>query len=230
MIGRSRLTYDQLQTLVVEIEGVLNARPLTYVYDDVESISFPLTPSHLIYGRRIINSPNSQHYEVVSMHKSLTRRLRHHKNLLERFAKQWRGEYLQSLREHSYPKSGNKQESGIRVGDIVIVQNEKSNRNLWKLAKVEELMKGDDGVIRAAVIRTCCENSSRSQLLRRSIKHLIPIEARSSTTDVNEESTEPAATEPAATEHEQILCRSSRPQRQAAITGQLKRLKQSGKL
>ncbi len=52
-------------------------------------------------------------------------------------------------------------------------------------------------------IRTC-ENSSRSQLLCHSIKHLILIEVRSSADDVNKE-----ATEPAATEHGQILCRSS---------------------
>jgi hypothetical protein len=28
----------------------VNARPITYVYDDKESISFSLTPSHLVYG------------------------------------------------------------------------------------------------------------------------------------------------------------------------------------
>ena len=31
VIGRTSLTYDQLQTLIVEIEGLLNARPLTYI-------------------------------------------------------------------------------------------------------------------------------------------------------------------------------------------------------
>jgi SOS-response transcriptional repressor LexA len=44
-------------------------------------------------------------------------------------------------------------ESGIAVGDIVIVRNEKSNRNFWKLAKAKELQSGDDGVVRAATIR-----------------------------------------------------------------------------
>ena len=46
-------------------------------------------------------------------------------------------------------------ESGIAVGDIVIIRNEKSNRNFWKLAKVEELQFGDDGVVCAATIRIC---------------------------------------------------------------------------
>jgi hypothetical protein len=94
---------------------------------------------------------------------------------------------LLSLCEHSYPKLRNNRESGIAVGDIVIVRNEKSNRNFWKLAKVEELQSGDDGVVRAATIRICRENSSHSQLLHRSIKHLIPIEVRQLPDDQSKE-------------------------------------------
>ena len=32
--------------LLIEIESVINSRPLTFVYDDSEGISYPLTPSH----------------------------------------------------------------------------------------------------------------------------------------------------------------------------------------
>ena len=220
VIGRTSLSFDELQTLVVEIECLLNARPITYVYDDTEAISFPLTPSHLIYGRRITASPNTQHYEVVSTHKSLTKRLRHHKQLLERFAKQWRDEYLLSLRENSHPKQRNNRKSNIAVGDIVIVKNERSNRNFWKLAKVVELHAADDGVVRAATIRIFRENSSYSQLLHRSVKHLIPI-------DVQPPANEEKAAEQGEKE-EQILPQSTRLQRDAAITGQLRRLKQLG--
>ena len=31
-IGKNSLTFDELLTLVIEVEGVLNSRPLTYVY------------------------------------------------------------------------------------------------------------------------------------------------------------------------------------------------------
>ena len=59
ILGRSMLNFEQLRTILVEIEGVINARPITYVYDDQESISYALTPSDLIYGRRITANPNS---------------------------------------------------------------------------------------------------------------------------------------------------------------------------
>ena len=44
-IGKSKMSYDELITTVVEIEAVLNSRPLTYV--SCEEFSEPLTPSHL---------------------------------------------------------------------------------------------------------------------------------------------------------------------------------------
>ena len=79
VVGRSTLSHDELNTLLIEIETIINARPLTYVYDDKESNYEPLTPSHLIYGRRITTNPNSSHHEVVSTNRSLTRQARHDK-------------------------------------------------------------------------------------------------------------------------------------------------------
>ena len=46
-VGRSTLDYDELQTAVVEIEAIVNGGLLMYVYDDEESVSTPLSPSHL---------------------------------------------------------------------------------------------------------------------------------------------------------------------------------------
>ena len=37
---------------MVEIEGMMNARPLTYVHSDLQD-SQSLTPTHLLYGRKI---------------------------------------------------------------------------------------------------------------------------------------------------------------------------------
>ena len=56
VLGRSFITLEALQTLVVEIKAVLNDRPLTYLSADVADLE-PLTPSHLLYGRRITTYP-----------------------------------------------------------------------------------------------------------------------------------------------------------------------------
>ena len=38
----------ELNTLLIEVESVINGRPLTLVYDDRKGITYPLTPSHLL--------------------------------------------------------------------------------------------------------------------------------------------------------------------------------------
>ena len=42
VVRNARLTYEELLTVLIEVEGVLNFSPLTYVYDDDLE---PLTPS-----------------------------------------------------------------------------------------------------------------------------------------------------------------------------------------
>ena len=49
VLGRSRVTLPVLQTLVVEVEAILNDRPLTHVSPDFDD-SVPLTPAHLLHG------------------------------------------------------------------------------------------------------------------------------------------------------------------------------------
>ena len=55
VLRNARLTYEELLTLLIQIEGVLNSRPLTYVDEEENE---PLTPSHLVIGRRILSIPS----------------------------------------------------------------------------------------------------------------------------------------------------------------------------
>jgi len=72
-IGRSTLTIDEMSTILVEVEAILNNRPLMYMYDDLEDVSYALTPAHLLYGHRLVTRSSDQQFEVTSTAKSLTR-------------------------------------------------------------------------------------------------------------------------------------------------------------
>ena len=141
-VGRTSLAYDELNTLVVEVESLVNSRPLVYIYDDEESISHPLTPSHLISGHRISAMPNDEYFEIMSTHNTLTKRQRHHKQLLQQFSKQWKREYLLSLRNNSTARSVGGNRAAITIRDIVILKNDSTSRAFWTLGKVEQLIPG----------------------------------------------------------------------------------------
>jgi len=172
----SSLTFGELQTLLVEIEATLNNRPIPYVYDDENRISYPLIPSRLIYGRQLVMSNNSSHFEINSTYNTLTRRAKHHAWMLSNFAKQWSREYLLSLREH-YQK-GNPARNNYKIlskDDLVLLKDEGIARCLWKIAKVLELIPSRDGMVRAARVQVL-STDKRFVTLRRPIQHLIPLE------------------------------------------------------
>ena len=56
VLGRTFISLINLQTIVVEIEAILNDRPLTYTSADLNDPE-PLCPSHLLYGRQIVSLP-----------------------------------------------------------------------------------------------------------------------------------------------------------------------------
>jgi len=182
VIGKTTLNFEELNTLLIEVESVINCRPLTFVYDQ-EGVSYALTPAHLIYGHRLNTSPSASCLEVVSTNKSLTRRARNQRHLLNQFVNCWRKDYLLSLQEFRAARLKG-QGPSIKVGDIVILKNESSKRIFWNLAKVVELLKGSDEIARAALINVSTGRGP-TKVLKRSIRHLIPIEVP----DDNEEST-----------------------------------------
>ena len=47
VLGRRHVSLPTLETIVVEIEAVLNDRPLTLVSSELEDLE-PLTPAHLL--------------------------------------------------------------------------------------------------------------------------------------------------------------------------------------
>ena len=51
VLRNTRLTIEKLTTILIEVENVINSRPLTYIsYDDIVEA---LTPYHLLFGRNI---------------------------------------------------------------------------------------------------------------------------------------------------------------------------------
>ena len=102
-VGRARLSYDKLSTLLIEIEAIINSRPLSYLSS--EDLEEPLTPSHLLTSHRILSLPNvttaadstDEHF-VVNPHE-LNSRVQDFTSVLEDYWTRWHDEYLLQLRE-----------------------------------------------------------------------------------------------------------------------------------
>ena len=157
-------------TILVEIQRVINNRPLAYNYNDIDSE--PLTSNHLIFGRRLDINYFNENSTLVGMNRFVEKSIK-------RFWKLWSVECLGSLREqHSYTKNKNHLERDIIcVGDIVLV-SENTPRIEWKYGLVEELILGKDGKIRGACV--LIKNKDSKGIIRRPINKLYKLESSGS--------------------------------------------------
>jgi hypothetical protein len=193
MIGRATLTYEELLTAVTEVEMVLNSRPLSFV--SPQDHEEPLTPSHLLTGRRLLGLPDNLCHETsldtdFELNPNLiNKRMRHLNRTLEHFWKRWKSEYLIGLRE-THKASGRTTDPCISIGDVVVVHDDSKKRGFWSLGKVEELIHGTDGHVRGAVLSTYV-GGNQTKFLRRSISHLYPLEVNAN--DFKNSVTTPAA-------------------------------------
>ena len=118
---------------------------------------------------------NDRVFEIINTNEAFTKKVRYHRNLLHGFTNRWQTEYLQSLQEVS-SKPGSKS-SNIEVGEVIVIKDENSPRQMWKLGHIAELIKSENGLIRSAIVRTNTKEG-KATLLKRAIKHLVPLEVR----------------------------------------------------
>ena len=208
-LGRTQTTLESLQTIIVEVEALLNNRPLTYTSSDINDPE-PISPSHLRHGRKIVTLPHLsvQDDEIrdpnFEDNSELRHRVKRQALVIERFWNRWKNEYLTALRE-THRTTGNNDQR-VKVGDVVLVHDDTKRIN-WKLAVIESLNKGADGMTRSANIRTVIGRTNRP------IARLYPLEVL--TTEVETQSS--TCTVP---ESIDTPIPSKRPMREAAKRGQ----------
>ena len=71
------LTFEEMNTILIEVEFVVNARPLTYLEDDQDGLSYTLVPLTYSMVEKITCLPNSQHFDIVSTCSVLTKKYKH---------------------------------------------------------------------------------------------------------------------------------------------------------
>ena len=137
---------EVLTTLFAEGENLLNSRPLTHVSTDSTDAE-SLTPNHFLLG-----GPNSH----------LSRRIRFHGPLPEEYLASCPGSdrpLLATVGEGvspgTYPKDTlHHCEENLKVGDVVVVADDKLPRGCWPKGMVQSTHPGKDGVVRVVDVKT----------------------------------------------------------------------------
>ena len=185
IIGSSLLSYEELATVLAEVETVINNRPLTYLEEnDVETC---VTPSHLHFGRRIMHTEHHDSMNYNPTRDEITKRSKQLSNVINGFWKRWKREYLLELRQHH--KMNSRAASNVpSLGDVVLIEDDSQKRNRWKIGRIIELVEGRDGIIRGAKLRTTKPEGGVTTLFR-PLQRLFPLEIGSKNEDREDDTT-----------------------------------------
>lgn len=147
VIGTQILTYEEFQTLITRIEGILNSRPITPISSDPHDLC-ALTPGHFLVGQPIHALPDS---DIIDVQTNRLNRWQLIRQCHQSYWKRWSREYLATLqsRQKWFKSSPN-----IVIGDMVIVEAPNRPPTDWRLGRVTEVHPGPDNIVRVVSVRT----------------------------------------------------------------------------
>ena len=157
-LGQRHLPRAELETVLVEIEGCVNSRPLTFVGDSPDC-PVPLTPNHFLTGHSVgFLAKEAEDPSEVSADE-LRARSQVREKRLRKFWTVWSQEYVRNL-----PSSVRKfrPQGKLTEGSVVLLQDEKQPRMKWDLGVVTKLFPGRDGVSRSAEVKTSRGRKTRA--------------------------------------------------------------------
>lgn len=139
----------------MQIEGILNSRPLTPLSNQADDY-LPLTPSHFLIGKSVttVPDPNVQHIPEGKL--SLYQRLQ---RLVQNFWSRWTKEYISELQCRSKWKV---QCQNAEVGSLVLLKDDKLPPAHWRLGRVIQTHRGPDNLVRVVTVSTSFGTTKRA--------------------------------------------------------------------
>lgn len=146
VVGNQLLTLEELLTLTVQIESILNSRPLCTLSPDPSEV--PLTPNHFLNMTGLRHIPA----ECVEMDNSnrLTR-FQLLDQMVQSFWRKWSLEYLHELQVRAKWTSSC---GSIKPGLVVLLRQANTAPLCWPMGVVTQVFPGKDGIVRVALVRT----------------------------------------------------------------------------
>ena len=146
LVGERLLTDETLRTFLVEVEKILNDRPITPVSSDPHDLD-ALTPNHILLLRRNPCSPP----DVFDESDKFKARWKLVHLLADEFWQRLTKEYLPTLQER---QKWLRQQPNFQVGDLVLMADKNTPRGRWPKALVEQTFPDSEGIVRQVVVRT----------------------------------------------------------------------------
>ncbi|GFX76471.1 integrase catalytic domain-containing protein [Trichonephila clavipes] len=96
-IGNLHFTFEEFETIMIQVEGILNSRPLTHLSSDADNFDV-LTPGHFLIGRPITSIPEPN---LIDVNENRLSRWEKITKVVQRTWKKWKSDFLNTLQARS---------------------------------------------------------------------------------------------------------------------------------
>ncbi|XP_022837371.1 uncharacterized protein LOC111364652 isoform X2 [Spodoptera litura] len=162
VMSLTHLTYEELSTCLVQIEAILNSRPLTPLSSDPSDLSY-LSPSHFLIGRPLTSVPRPL---LTDANIQRLQRFDRVEKLRQHFWKRFCNEYVSLLQQKTKWQTAGQD---LKTGTMVLVRDANLPPLLWLLGRVVAVKTGSDGHCRVADVRT------RKGIITRAYNNICPL-------------------------------------------------------
>ena len=156
VLKQQMLDEEGLQTLMCEVEAILNDRPLTKSSDDPMDLE-ALTPNHLLLLK---TQPILPPGLFAKDDLYIKRRWKQAQYMADLFWKRWIKEYLPLIQER---QRWSAKKRSFAPGDIVVVVDPTAPRGSWLMGRILDIMPDARGLVRSVRLKT------KSNILERPI-------------------------------------------------------------
>ncbi|GFU30953.1 integrase catalytic domain-containing protein [Trichonephila clavipes] len=147
VVGETKLTYEEFETFLTQIEACLNSRPSTPISNDPNDLS-ALTPGHFLIGRPLTSIPEPNY---IDSNNSYLTRWQQIQKLVQQFWKRWHKEYLTRLQQRPKWLLPTK---NFQVNDLCLIKEDNLPPTRWKMGRIVQLYPGLDNKVRVVNVKT----------------------------------------------------------------------------
>lgn len=176
VLPNRRPTDELLRSCLLEVENLVNSRPLTHIPIDPEEPE-ALTPNHFLLGSSSGVKPAGECNDDCLI---LRKNWRISQNIVDSFWKRWIREVLPELTRRTKWHDPVKP---LQIDDVVIIVDPNNRRNTWPMGIIVDTVSGKDGQVRQAVVKTA------TGLYTRPTVKLAKLDVRSTTNGVSSQLT-----------------------------------------
>ncbi|GFX96038.1 integrase catalytic domain-containing protein [Trichonephila clavipes] len=147
VVSGSNLTYEEFLTVCIQIEGILNSRPLCPSSSNSDDLNALITV-HFLIGRSTTSvvEPN-----LIELKENALKKWQWITRLVRLIWNKWHRCYLSELQQRNKWQF---KKQNVKMGDLVVLIEDNMPTFEWPLGRITEIYSGSDALIRVVKVKT----------------------------------------------------------------------------